>query len=219
MPHFIKKLIAEGEHQRLDFKFEISDFRKIARTLVAFANTDGGRLLIGVKDNGSLAGVRSEEEIYMIDGAARLYCRPEISYRLNEWEVEGKKIVEVIISPSPERPHYAQGTDGRWLAYVRRKDQNLLANRVLLKVWARQSKGMDTFIRYTDSEKTLLTFLEANDRITLSGFQKLARISRPKAETILVNFIMLGILEQELTERSAFYRLAGDYRANLATLE
>ena len=69
---YIHALIAEGEHQQQDFKFEISDARKIAKTLSAFANTDGGRLLIGVKDNGRIAGVRSEEEKYMIEAAAQL---------------------------------------------------------------------------------------------------------------------------------------------------
>jgi len=49
--HPIYKLIAQGEHQQQDFKYCISDSRKIARSLVAFANTDGGRLLVGVKDN------------------------------------------------------------------------------------------------------------------------------------------------------------------------
>ena len=49
MLHHITKLIAEGEHQQLDFKFEISDAHKIARTLVAFANTGGGRLLVDRK--------------------------------------------------------------------------------------------------------------------------------------------------------------------------
>ena len=75
---YIHTLIAEGEHQQQDFKFEISDARKIARTLSAFSNTDGGRLLIGVKDNGKIAGVRSEEEKYMIEAAAQLYCLPEV---------------------------------------------------------------------------------------------------------------------------------------------
>ncbi|MBU3926523.1 MAG: ATP-binding protein, partial [Bacteroidetes bacterium] len=55
--HHIKRLINEGEHQHLDFKFEISDAAKIARSLVEFANTEGGTLLIGVNDNGSLIGI------------------------------------------------------------------------------------------------------------------------------------------------------------------
>ena len=37
---YIHALIAEGEHQQQDFKFEISDARKIAKTLSAFSNTD-----------------------------------------------------------------------------------------------------------------------------------------------------------------------------------
>ena len=72
---YIHARIAEGEHQQQDFKFEISDARKIAKSLSAFSNTDGGRLLVGVKDNGKIAGVRSEEEIYMIEAAAKLYCK------------------------------------------------------------------------------------------------------------------------------------------------
>lgn len=71
---YIRKLVAEGEHIHQDFKFAISDIRKIAKSLSAFANTEGGRLLVGVKDNGKIAGVRSEEEIYMVEAAASVYC-------------------------------------------------------------------------------------------------------------------------------------------------
>jgi len=87
---YLQQLIAEGEHQQQDFKFEISDARKIARSLSAFSNTDGGRLLIGVKDNGRIAGVRSEEEIYMIEAAAKLYCRPNVEIGVQTYEVDGK---------------------------------------------------------------------------------------------------------------------------------
>lgn len=76
--NYIQKLISEGEHVCQDFKFAISDARKIAKSLSAFANTQGGRLLVGVKDNGKIAGVRSEEEIYMIDAAAQMYCQPPV---------------------------------------------------------------------------------------------------------------------------------------------
>lgn len=72
MSDYIKKLIEGGENQQLDFKYCVSDSRKIARTLVAFSNTDGGRLLIGVRDNGSIAGIKSDEEIYMEIGRAHV---------------------------------------------------------------------------------------------------------------------------------------------------
>ncbi|MFP4472106.1 MAG: helix-turn-helix domain-containing protein, partial [Bacteroidales bacterium] len=76
MSSYIKKLIGQGEHQRQDFKFEISDSKKIARSLAAFSNTEGGKLLVGVKDNGAIAGVRSDEEFYMVQAAAEMYTRP-----------------------------------------------------------------------------------------------------------------------------------------------
>ena len=85
---YIYSLIAEGEHQQQDFKFEISDARKIARTFSAFANTDGGKLLVGVKDNGRIAGIRSEEEMYMVETAAQLYCIPEIKYTMQVHYIE-----------------------------------------------------------------------------------------------------------------------------------
>ncbi|PTM02731.1 MAG: ATP-binding protein, partial [Bacteroidetes bacterium] len=68
------RLIREGEHQQLDFKFRIDSSTKIARTLSSLANCDGGRLLIGVKDNGKITGINPEEEYFMIEGAAELYC-------------------------------------------------------------------------------------------------------------------------------------------------
>ena len=110
---YIHTLIAEGEHQQQDFKFEISDARKIAKTLSAFANTDGGRLLIGVKDNGRIAGVRSEEEKYMIEAAAQLYCIPEIDYTLQTYIVEGKQVLVATIEENPHKPVYAKDENGK----------------------------------------------------------------------------------------------------------
>ena len=77
----IEELIEQGENQHLDFKFAVNDSRKIARSMVAFANSEGGTLLIGVKDNGSIAGVRTEEELHMVETAAALFTRPEVSFQ------------------------------------------------------------------------------------------------------------------------------------------
>ncbi|MDE6288766.1 MAG: ATP-binding protein, partial [Muribaculaceae bacterium] len=73
---YIMALVAEGEHDRQDFKYAVSDARKIARSISAFANAGGGRLLIGVKDNGAIAGVRNEEDAYVVELAAHRYCDP-----------------------------------------------------------------------------------------------------------------------------------------------
>ncbi|HEY9115860.1 MAG TPA: ATP-binding protein, partial [Bacteroidales bacterium] len=124
--HPIKELISQGESLHLDFKFEISDAAKIARSLVAFANTEGGKLLVGVKDNGSIAGVRSEEEFYMIQNAAHRFCQPEVHFTSKEWVLEGKKVLEINIPFSPDYPHRAPDSEGNFKAFIRVADENLL---------------------------------------------------------------------------------------------
>lgn len=204
--YHIIKLIEAGENQQLDFKFEISDSRKIARTLVAFSNTDGGTLLVGVKDNGAIAGVRTEEEFYMIEAAASMYCKPEVRFETREWEINGKIVFEVIIPKGKDKPYLAGDNDNKWLAYIRVKDQNFLANRILLKVWERQQKGYGTTLMYTKVEKILLQYLEEHPSITLSAFRKLAAVSRFKAENVLINMLCLDVLDINFTEHGIFYK-------------
>lgn len=136
---YLQQLIAEGEHQQQDFKFEISDARKIARSLSAFSNTDGGRLLIGVKDNGRIAGVRSEEEIYMIEAAAKLYCRPNVEISVQTYEVDGKTVLVAEIPKAEQKPVQVQDETGKYLAYVRIADENILATPVHLAVWRQKT--------------------------------------------------------------------------------
>jgi len=211
MSRHIQNLISQGEHQQLDFKFEISDSRKIAKTLVAFSNTDGGKLLIGVKDNGAIAGVRSDEEFYMVEAAASMYCKPMVEFEVKEWEVNGRIVLEVDIPRRNDGPFYAKDENGRWLAYIRVADQNLLANSVLLKVWRRKRKPRGTFMEYSETESFLLKYLEVHHEITMNRFRKEARIPKHVAEKVLVNLISMDIVEIEISEKAAIYRLAEGY--------
>lgn len=215
----IKNLIEQGENQQLDFKFAVTDARKIARSLAAFANTDGGRLLIGVKDNGKVAGVRSEEEYFMLEAAATMYCTPAVYFETVEWNIEGKRVLEVIIPKSDKKPHYAPQSPEKPMVYVRVDDQNLLANSVLLKVWLREKKQRGTRLQYTDSEKLLLEYLRQNQRITLLEFRKMAAITRRKAETILVNFILLKVISIHITEQGTYYTLNQETTSDITTSE
>ncbi len=216
MSSYIKKLIGQGEHQQQDFKFEISDSKKIARSLAAFSNTDGGRLLVGVKDNGAIAGVRSDEEFYMVQAAAQMYTRPEVKFTMKEWAVEGKTILEIDIPKDTlDGPYSAPDKDGNWKVYIRVNDQNLLANTVLLAVWRMRKRRKGITIRYTDKEKILLDYITQNGKITLSKFRKVAGISRRVAEKVLVDLISLHIINMEITEKAVFYSANPDYQSEM----
>ena len=99
----VKKLIFEGEGVKLDFKKKITSCEKIARTMVAFANNKGGRLLIGVDDDGSIRGVKSEdEERYMITKAAQLYTNPPLDPIFEEVYIDDKVVLVVDIDEPPD---------------------------------------------------------------------------------------------------------------------
>jgi predicted HTH transcriptional regulator len=215
MDSYLRKLIAGGENQQLDFKYCVSDSRKIARTLVAFANSDGGRLLIGVRDNGSIAGIRSDEEIYMVDTAAELFCRPSITYTIKQHIAEGKTILEVEVLKGEERPYQVRDENGRWLSYFRHDDQNLLANKVLLQVWRKEEKPSGVLVKFSKTENTLLDYIKKNGSVTLSKFRKIARIPSNKAEAILANLIIFNILLMKASEKGFTYELNPDDPENL----
>lgn len=204
---YIYTLIAEGEHQQQDFKFEISDACKIAKTLSAFANTEGGRLLIGVKDNGRIAGVRSEEEKYMIEAAAELYCSPTVNYSMQTHQVEGRTILIVQIEESDQKPIYAKDESGKYLAYLRIKDENILVTPVHLRVWQQSGNPLGELIEYTEREHLLLDLLKENDQLSLNRYCRLAHISRRAAEHLLAKFIRYDIVEAVFEGHKFHFRL------------
>lgn len=205
---YIEDLISQGEHQQQDFKFVISDSRKIAISLVAFANTDGGRLLIGVKDNGRIAGVRTEEEYYMIEAAASMFCRPEISFESFKRIIGGKTILEIIVHPSDKKPHYALDYNKKWLAYHRVDDQNLLATPILLQVWKREKREKGTFIEYSEKEQSVLDYLQAEGPSSIDSLSQGVGLKKRIISAILVNLVSLNVVQMIFTEKGEFYSLA-----------
>ena len=213
MGRYIHNLISGGEGVNLDFKYCISDPGKIARTLSAFSNTAGGKLLIGVRDNGSLAGVRSDEEYYMIDAAARLHCEPEVSIITRTHTINGKTIMEVQVPRSASMPVRARDEHGRWKAYFRQKDQNFMADRVILQVWRRSGKARGLLLRFEETENMLLNHLRGGKKITVQEFRNLAGINSRQAEKILSDFVLCGLINYEASEKGIFYRLSDKFEA------
>lgn len=201
----IQKLISEGEHQMLDFKFEISDSKKIARSLVAFANTDGGRLLIGVKDNGAISGIRSEEEKHMIQTAAELYCKPKVEFSAKEWNINGKTVLEIIIPKSRHHKHKAPDHNNIYKVYVRVKDENIVANSILMKVWKHENDKSFVKITFSEEEKMLLKYLDEHKTISFDEFLEISHLKKKAAENILVNFILIGMVKMDMSEKKVFF--------------
>jgi predicted HTH transcriptional regulator len=202
----IKKQIFEGEGVSLDFKKTISSCEKIARTMVSFANNKGGRLLIGVADDGTIKGVKSEdEERYMITRAAHMFAKPALEPVFEEVYVDDKLVLVVDIEESTLKPHYALGDDGKWWVSVRVKDKSVLASKIVVDVLKRSAGDTGVMLAYSDNEKMLLEYLEKTDRITIMEFCKLLKLTRRRAQRILVDLVLSGVVRIHTSEKEEYY--------------
>lgn len=122
----LPEILRQSEGEQLDYKQRITSLEKIARTLCAFANTSGGMLLVGIKDDRTITGVDPEEEKFMLDLAATDYCLPAIPLRYEELEDEEDHIVLVVhVAKSAVKPHSCRNQQGQWQVYLRHNDKSI----------------------------------------------------------------------------------------------
>ena len=181
-------LISQGEHENQDFKYKISSARKIARTLSAFSNTTGGTLLVGIRDNGSLGGVKDEDDIYLLESASQIFLEPKIELEVLAHQVEGKTIWEINIEEGKNKPYRVE-EDGNWTAYYRQDDKNIAANAVMLEIWRQDQLNESKHpVAFTEKERKLIDYLNTYGSISISKAAKVMELPRNK---VIVNFARL----------------------------
>lgn len=192
---YLHRLIAEGEHEHQDFKYSVSDARKIARSISAFANNSGGRLLIGVKDNGSIAGVRNEEDLYVVESAGAIYCQPPQEVSFTAYRAEGGEVVFIAeIAESLTKPVMVSDDDGSLRAYYRVKDENIAASPLMIDCWNRRRQSEAAALRLSAAETMLLDRLDSGLQLTIDGYMKLSHQSRRAAEMSASNMLAMGVI-------------------------
>lgn len=194
--YYISSLIEEGEHEHQDFKFAISDSRKIARSLSAFANNDGGRLLIGVKDNGVVAGIRNEEDIYMVEQAAGMYCTPAQKIDVAAFKVDGGlTVLRVEIARTDRRPVMVREADRTMKAYFRVKDENICVPPLMIRAWREAAGRNDVFINLDSEGRQLLSMASTERGTSLEEYIIASHVSRLHAEDLIVSLHAMGLID------------------------
>jgi len=201
----IANLIEQGEHQQLDFKHSISDSKKIARSLAAFANTDGGTLLIGVKDNGNVSGVNSDEEYYMLEGAAQIYCKPEVKFEITRWEINGKVVLEVYVKPNKKHLYKAPDKNGKWKAFFRVHDENMVAWPLQVKIWKAIRFRKAIVLSLTEQDQALIEFIKNNKEVTVDECSRAAFLPHRETEKRLINLTVLGVINYSATPKGEYF--------------
>lgn len=201
----LKRRIVEGEGQELDFKFRIDDQKKIARTLAAFANTDGGSLLIGVKDSGKIAGCNPEEEYYMIEGAAQVFCKPAVPFESKTIQ-EGHHLVLEIIVPKSEVKHKAPDEKGDWKFFHRLEDQTFLANKITFLLWRYRKEGKKKAESFTPELSQLIQLVKENEPVSISKLFRESKLPKNLVNEHIATLVYWEVLEMEISTSGVKYR-------------
>ncbi|MGQ9863665.1 MAG: AlbA family DNA-binding domain-containing protein [Bacteroidia bacterium] len=199
--------IAQGEGLTLDFKQRIDSAAKIAKTLSAFANTAGGSLLIGVKDNGKIVGIQPEEEYYMIDLATRRFLRPSIPFEAEVHQHEEKYVLEIKIQPQLTLRPILAVEENVAQAYIRVGDQTRPASPFLRLLWEVEKKPLTLHYKY--AEKCLFSYLKENSTIDEKTFLHILPPKLKKqARIVLAKLTAAKILEITLLPDREVFSLA-----------
>lgn len=205
----LNELVKLGEGENQDFKQAVTSLPRIARTLVAFANTTGGRLLIGVKDDRTFYSIDPDEEMYMITEAATGWCEPQVEVSFETVEDEdGLTILIVNVAESELKPHKSLKKDGTWQVYIRQNDKTLPAGKKAENLLEKGiSKGNGIAQPETSNQRRLVAYLERNERITLKQYSKLVNISERRARRELEGALQVGLIRILEHEKEAVYTL------------
>jgi predicted HTH transcriptional regulator len=195
------ELIEEGENLTCEFKRKFSTTEKIVREMIAFANTKGGYLIIGVDDDKKIVGVESEKaEAELIYDAAKNFCEPPLDVKIDYVEVKGKEVVVVEVFESENKPHriqdYLDDLDvNKSVVTIRVNDKSVQASKEMIRLLKSQSSEL-SLKKYSigANEKAVFEFLNKYERITVKELSNYVNISERRASRTLVKLVRAKLL-------------------------
>ncbi len=197
----ILELIDLGESLTVEFKQRFSSFEKMAKEMIAFANTRGGYIFLGVNDSKSIYGIESEKsDIEFIEKTANQYCEPPLNISYQVLPIDKKEILVIEIKESMQKPHRIQDYKSNLdlntaLVYVRVNDKSVLASKEMIKLLQTQSQGKAlSHYQVGNLEKIAFTFLDKNEIINVKDLCKAANISERRASRTLIKLVRANIL-------------------------
>ncbi|CAM4045152.1 RNA-binding domain-containing protein [Psychrobacter arenosus] len=210
-------LISAGESKTLEFKRELPKYDQIAKTIVAFANTSGGRLIIGVDDDGTLIGI---DESSILDLEDRIYASlfeqisPTINPDIYAVNYEGKLLLVIQVSRGSSLPYYLKVLGKAAGVYIRIGTSNRLADSYYIAELERQRQHMSfdeqpcLDVKFTDLDTSNLEqrFKARGltlDRVKYHNLNLLKRVDDEDRPTYSL-LILLGHFEHVSTQCARF---------------
>lgn len=205
----IKRLVFGGENDQVEFKRKINHPEKVIREIVAFANTKGGHLFVGVDDDRKILGCKyADEEDYILQKAIRDLCRPAIRFDVNIVAVSEKRaVIHYYIYTGERKPYFAfEKKHHRYgKAFVRVEDRSIQASPEIRRILKFYNAPYDLHFQYGNNEKLLFNYLNANERVTVNQFREISGLDYQSASSTMVQMVLANALRIIPREQEDWY--------------
>ena len=194
----IVALMEQGEGQAVEFEKQLTGAEDIARELVAFSNSDGGKLIIGLDDkNRHLLGVKTDDGVTeWIREVAHTKCQPSISPVINVFEKNGRSILLVTIPEGDEKPYKTDDIcyirDGAISRPAREKEEEEIKS-----PW--HGHGLNK------RQKRVLFYMHEHSSITNREYREMFNVSHKTAHIELTLLADKGLAVTQGAGRSTCY--------------
>ncbi|MBQ6133961.1 MAG: putative DNA binding domain-containing protein [Lachnospiraceae bacterium] len=211
--------ILQGESKDLEFKEKLpEDSKKYMKTIVAFSNGDGGRLIIGVNDDREIVGVDQTSVFTMIDkitNAISDSCEPLIIPDIAPQAVGDKTVIVVEISAGRQRPYYLKSLGMDKGTFIRTAGSTRLADRPFIQemYYEDENRSFDNVVNkdidVTDADiKSFCEDMKKEAQRNCLNEKDAEKVKTPTKN----NLITWGILKEEngvVRPTYAYYYLRG----------
>ncbi|MHB1642977.1 MAG: RNA-binding domain-containing protein [Acidithiobacillus sp.] len=205
MNPFTPQLLQQPEGKTLEFKRDLSSPKPLLKTLVAFANSAGGFLVLGVTDDRQIIGIEQplDEEERLCNLIADAIA-PRLVPNIELLTIEGKTLLVVEVYPSGQRPHWlkAEGPDNG--VFVRLGSTNRQADRELVAELRRSVEG-------AGFDEMPMPDLSVDD-LDIAAAQQLFGASRTLDEKTLLTLKLLSSHQGKLVPTKGAVLLFGKER-------
>lgn len=212
----LTRLASFGEGEHLEFKRRVPDGPRIAREAIALANSGGGRLLLGVSDDGRVEGLQyAAEEAFALRHGLKRYCQPPLEYDTERIPIQDRRDVIVVTVPESRRkPHVLvddvggaePGGDG--VAYVRVGEMSVEASPEAVELMEAGEERNGVTFEFGEKEQLLMRYLDDYARITVAQYARLAGISEEDASATLLTLTKAELLNLQPGRREDHFTLA-----------
>lgn len=205
----LRNLVSKGEGFHLEFKRKAAYPDKIVRELIAFANSGGGILLLGIGDDGTIPGLKHPEDESHVVRDALKKCRPPLPVAETFIPIgRNRSVIQYEITESKRKPHYFITADQLKESYVRVDDKSIRASREMREIAKRSQRQKDIRFHYGEHEHMLMRYLDQHHTITLKQFTELSGLKRFIASRKLILLVLADVLRITPHEKGDIFSLA-----------